>query len=143
MKRIRVAGAGCEADSAAAISRLRSADGNGDANAIELATGEGRGTGNRPAGARPRERIRDVDPEEVHVDQAIDVDETARDQVAILLAHRHVVEVVQREILNEAVVARDLLARDAAADVNPAADRRFELRAHEITRLLDRSERRD
>src|SRR5688572_14003064 len=75
----------------AANYNLRRANGDRDAHAVEVAAREGGRTGHRPAAAGPRERIRHVHPEEVDVDEAIDVDEAAGDQVAVLLAHRHAI----------------------------------------------------
>ena len=121
----------------------RSPDGNGDANTIELAARESSRTRDRPAAAGPREWIRNIYPEEGDVDEPVHVNETARDQVAVLLPHRHAVQIVEREVLDQAVVARQLFARDAGAGVHLAANRRIDLRAHVIARLLDRTKRRN
>src|SRR5687768_6039791 len=79
---------------------LGSAHCHGCAGAIGGPPGESRGARDRPAAADPREGIRHVHPEKADVDQTVDVDKSARDQCAILLAHRDIVQTVERQILN-------------------------------------------
>ena len=119
---------------------LRRADGDGDADAIGLAARERRRPGDRPAAADPRERVRHVHPEEADVDQAVDVDEAARDELAIFLPHLDAVEAVELRYWIR-LSSRDSSSRvTLRADADLARHRRFELRAHVVAGLFDRAE---